>query len=142
MGEIPVEFFQENLFKEKSYLDKAVEIVLKGLDALRAGSKEPMHVCTGYVLSRVRQVLKERGYRVVPSKIVGETQRMAEEAFLKSLRRIEVHGTPLDAGKRRFFSLLKWVQEDMKKREKFVKTGFRFWKKCTISHASPSGNLT
>ena len=129
MAEIPVEFFQENLFNEKRYLDKAVEIVLKGLDALSVGSEEPMHVCTGYVLSRVRQVLKERGYRVVPSKIVGETQRMAEETFLKSLRRIEVHGTPLDAGKRRFFSLLKWVQEDLEEREKFVKTGWGFWKR-------------
>ena len=129
MAEIPVEFFQENLFNEKRYLDKAVEIVLKGLDALSVGSEEPMHVCTGYVLSRVRQVLKERGYRVVPSKIVGETQRMAEETFLKSLRRMEVHGTPLDAGKRRFLSLLKWVQEDMEERQKFVKTGWGFWKR-------------
>lgn len=129
MGEIPVELFQENLFKEKRYLDKAVEIVLKGLDALSVGSSEPIHVCTGYVLSRVRQVLSERGYRVVPSRIVGETQRMAEEAFLNTLRRMEVHGTPIDSGKRRFLSLLEWVQEDQKERERFVKTGWGFWKR-------------
>lgn len=103
---------------------------------MSVGSEEPIHVCTGYVLSRVRQVLSERGYRVVPSKIVGETQRMAEETFVKSLTRIEVHGTPIDSGKRRFLSLLNWVQEDIEEREKFVKTGWRFWKRFKRGYES------
>ena len=127
--EIPVEFFQETLFNKKLYLDKAVEIVLKGLDVFDVGYEEPIRVCTGYVLSRVRQVLRERGYRVVPAKIVGETQRMAEEAFLNSLKKIGVYGASMDAGKRRFFSLLKWVQQDLRGREKYVKTGWRYWKR-------------
>jgi len=129
VGEIPVEFFQETLFNKKLYLDKAVEIVLKGLDVFNVGYEEPIHVCTGYVLSRVRQVLREKGYRIVPSKIVGKTQRMAEEAFLKSLMKIGVYGASIEAGKRRFFSLLRWVQQDLEGREKYVKTGWRFWKR-------------
>ena len=106
-----------------------MKIVLKGFETLDVGPEEPIHICTGYVLSRVREALRERGYLVVPSKIVGETQRAAEEAFIKSLRRIGVRGTPLDAGKRRFLSLLKWVHEDLEAREKFVKTGWSSWEK-------------
>jgi hypothetical protein len=117
-----------------------LEIALKGLDALNANSEESIHVCTGYVLSRVRQVLREKGYRVVPSRIVGETQRMVEEAFLKSLRRINVHGTPIDSGRRRFLSLLEWVQEDQQERERFVKTGWGFWKR--LKKGGGSGGKT
>ena len=129
MGEIPVELFQGNRFKEKHYLERAVEIVLKGLDALGAGPEEPIHICRGYVLSRVRETLRGRGYGVVPSKIVGETQRMAEEAFIKSLRRMGVSGAPLDAGRRRFLSLLRWIHQDLEARERFVKTGWPSWER-------------
>ena len=129
MGEIPVDLFQGRRFREKLYLEKAVEIVLEGLEALGAGPEEPIHICTGYVLSRVREVLRERGYRVIPSKIVGETQRMAEEAFLRSLERIGVRGASLEAGRRRFLHLLRWVHEDLEGRERFVKTGWPSWER-------------
>lgn len=129
MGEIPVELFQGDRFKEKLYLKRAVEIVVRGLDALGAGPEEPIHICRGYILSRVRKTLRERDYRVVPSKIVGETQRLVEEAFLKSLRRMGVRGAPLTAGRRRFLTFLKWVHEDLEHRERFVKTGWPSWEK-------------
>ncbi|MFB0543768.1 MAG: hypothetical protein ACETVR_03205 [Candidatus Bathyarchaeia archaeon] len=129
MGEIPVELFQGDQFKEKHYLKRAEEIALEGLDALGAGPGEPIHICRGYVLSRIRETLRGRGYRVVPSKIVGETQRMAEEAFIKSLKRMGVSGAPLEAGRRRFLTFLRWVHEDLEHRERFVKTGWPSWEK-------------
>ena len=129
MGEIPVELFQGDWFREKHYLDKAVEVTLKGLDTIGTGREEPIHICTGYVLSRVRKTLREKGYIVVPSKIVGETQRMTEEAFIKSLKKMGVQGAPLEAGKRRFLTFLNWVHEDLDARERFVKTGWPSWEK-------------
>lgn len=129
VGEIPVLIFQGRLFKQKLYLDRAVEIVLKGLEELRVEVDEDIRVCTGYVLSRVRETLHNRGYKVIPSRIVGETQRAAEEAFVKSLVEVGIARDLPDAGKRRFTSLLRWVLEDLQNREKFVKTGWPAWER-------------
>ncbi|RJS74052.1 hypothetical protein CW710_02355 [Candidatus Bathyarchaeota archaeon] len=105
VGEIPVEFFQGELFRRKKYLDEAAKIVEDAMRSLGVSREEEVRICTGYVLSKARKRLSEKGYNVKPTKITGETQRLAEQTFLKSLRKL---GLILDEEnpKRRFRSLL------------------------------------
>lgn len=127
VGEIPVELFQEPRFKTKQYLDKAVEIVEDGLQSLKAQIGEEVRMCTGFVLSKARKNLSQRGYKVTPVKIVGETQKLAEQMFLKTLERIGLKLAEEEPG-RRFQSLLKWVEDEPEIRERYVKTGWGSWK--------------
>lgn len=127
VGEVPVEAFQGSAFKEKTYLTHVLRIVREGAEALRIPKDEPVHVCTGYILSEVRKALANEGYRVVPSRIVGATQEFAEEEYVKHLARLGV-GTPEEArGIRGFDKMLDWVLRDVDKRERFVKTGWKAW---------------
>ena len=99
----------------------------EGAEALGITKDEPVHVCTGYILSEVRKALANEGYIVVPSRITGITQEFAEEEYAKHLSRLGV-GTPDQARRLRGFdSLLAWVLRDVDKREHLVKTGWKAW---------------
>ncbi len=127
VGEVPVETFQGSAFKTKAYLHHVLRIVREGAEALGITKDEPVHVCTGYILSEVRKALANEGYKVVPSKITGITQEFAEEEYAKHLSRLGV-GTPDQARKLRGFdSFLAWVLRDVDKRERLVKTGWKAW---------------
>jgi hypothetical protein len=127
VGEVPVETFQGSAFKTKAYLHHVLRIVREGAEALGITKDEPVHVCTGYILSEVRKALANEGYKVVPSKITGITQEFAEEEYAKHLSRLGV-GTPDQAMKLRGFdSFLAWVLRDVDKRERLVKTGWKAW---------------
>jgi len=88
-----------------------------------------MKVCTGYILSGVREALEREGYTVVPSRITGATQELAEEEFVRSLVRLGVAGEAEVRRMRRFSSFIRWVRGDLETRERFVKTGWRAWPK-------------
>ncbi|MCX6649907.1 MAG: hypothetical protein NTV61_11070 [Candidatus Bathyarchaeota archaeon] len=127
VGEVPIETFQGQVFKAKAYLPHVLRIVREGAEALSIDKDEPVHVCTGYILSEVRKALTNEGYRVVPSRIVGATQEYAEEEYIKHLSRIGV-GTPDQAKRLRGFNnSLAWVLRDVDKRERLVKTGWKAW---------------
>src|SRR5512138_3016704 len=81
VGEVPVEAFQGQAFKAKMYLPHVLRIVREGAEFLGIEKDEPVHVCTGYILSEVRKALANEGYRVVPSRIVGATQELAEAEY-------------------------------------------------------------
>jgi len=127
VGEIPLDVFRGDVFGEKRYLHEAIKIVGEGIERLGIAKDEPMRVCTGYILSGVREALGREGYTVVPSKITGATQELAEEEFVKSLVRLGVGGETEVRRMRRFSSLLKWVRQDLEGRECFVKTGWKAW---------------
>lgn len=126
VGEIPVELFQEGFFQRKRYLDEAAKIVEDAMKYLGVDSEEEVRICTGYILSKARRLLSEKGYNVKPAKITGETQRLAEQMFLRTLRKL---GLSLDEEnpKRRFRKLLEWVSGNPA-REKYVKTGWKSWR--------------
>ena len=127
VGEVPLETFQGQAFKAKAYLPHVLRIVREGAEALSIDKDEPVHVCTGYILSEVRKALTNEGYKVVPSRIVGATQELAEEEYIKHLSRLGV-GTPDQAKRLRGFnSSLAWVLRDVDKRERLVKTGWKAW---------------
>jgi len=129
VGEIPLDVFRGDAFGEKRYLHEAIKIVGEGIERLGIAKDEPMRVCTGYILSGVREALGREGYTVVPSKITGVTQELAEEEFVKSLVRLGVGGEAEVRRMRRFSSLLKWVRQDLEGRERFVKTGWKVWRR-------------
>ena len=126
-GEVPLELFQGAVFKEKQYLEKALEIALEGVERLEISTEEPLHVCSGYILSKIRYEMEKRGYMIVPAKIAGRTQALAEREFKRSLVRLGVGDEEAVAGMRSFDAFLNWVLDDLEKRERFVKTGWKSW---------------
>ncbi len=128
VDEIPLELFQGEEFKYKTYLRYATQISLEGLDELEVLKSEPIHICTGYIFKSAKEILEELGYTVKEVKIIGETQKLAEEEFFKSLEKRGIGITEKLRDIRSFPKFLQWVHEDLETREKYVKTGWKKWK--------------
>ena len=127
VGEVPIEAFQGAAFKARTYFPHVLRIVRKGAEALKITKDEPIHICTGYILSEVRKALTNEGYKVVPSRIAGVTQEFAEEEYTKHLSRLGVGTSDQARRLRGFESFLGWVLRDVDKRERLVKTGWKAW---------------
>jgi hypothetical protein len=126
-GEVPLTYFRNSAFKEKKYLKGVMIAVMEGLEKLKVFKDEPLHICTGYILSEVRSALMNEGYIVIPSRITGITQEYAEDEFIKSLVKLGI-GFESEIRKiRSFKGFLKWVHQDINSREKYVKTGWKAW---------------
>ena len=126
-GEISLDLFRVNVFKTKEYLVQALRVVTEGVEKLQISHDEPIHICTGYILSRAREALTEEGYIVESDKIMGLTQELAEREYLKSLVRLGVGDMNTVASMRSFNAFLSWVHQDLEAREHFVKTGWSSW---------------
>ena len=135
-GEISLDLFQGGVFKTKAYLVRALKVVAEGMEKLRVSQGEPIHICTGYILSKAREALIEEGYTVESAKIVGPTQAMAEREFLKSLVRLGIGEMTTVASMRSFNTFLAWVHEDLETRERFVKTGWNSWPRLREGRSS------
>ena len=129
VGEVPLEMFQGNEFKYKMYLRATTMIILNGIDELNIRKSESLHICTGYIFTSAKETLREIGYNVVESRITGRTQELAEEEFLKSLKRLGLGSIDYLRKIRSFNGFLKWVKEDLPGRERYVKTGWKSWVK-------------
>ena len=66
VGGVPVEAFQGQAFKAKAYLPHVLRIVSEGAEALGIEKDEPVHICTGYILSEVRRRSPTRATRSFP----------------------------------------------------------------------------
>ncbi len=127
VGEVPLGLFQRSEFRYKTYLRWVTQIILDGVDALGVTKEEPIHICTGYILSQARETLAEMGYDVVPVKVEGATQELAETEFVKSLVLLGVGGMEEVRSMRSFRGFLNWAMEGLGERERFVKTGWKSW---------------
>ena len=127
IGEVPLELFQNEKFKNKEYLVMTVNLIIDGIKRLGITQDEQLHFCSGYILSDAKELLDSMGYTTVHKKIVGTTQDFAETEFVKSLTRLGVGDEATVASMRSFNSFLEWVMEDLEKRERFVKTGWSSW---------------
>jgi len=132
VGEIPLDLFRGDAFGGKLYLREAIRIVGEGVEKLCVSKDEPIRVCTGYILSGVREALEREGYTVVPSRITGAAQELAEEEFVRSLVRLGVAGEAEVRRMRRFSSFIRWVLADLEGRERFVKTGWKAWPRLRV----------
>jgi hypothetical protein len=131
---IDVKFFQPPLFAKKAYLDEALRLAREALKELAVDKSEELRICTAPVLEKVRDTLSEEGYKVTPSKIVGELQTRVEMAFIKRLEKLGVteNAVPLDPGRERFYVQLRWIHGNLARREKYVKTAYRSWKRWRL----------
>ncbi len=126
-GEVPLDLFQGPVFKEQLYLEKVLEIAVEGIEQLQITKGESLHVCSGYILSKVRDELQAEGYEIVTVKITGPTQNLAEREFKRSLVRLGVGDAETVSEMRSFDAYIGWVMEDLDGRERFVKTGWKAW---------------
>nr|MDO8133125.1 hypothetical protein [Candidatus Njordarchaeum guaymaensis] len=128
---INVKFFQPPLFAKKQYLDEAVKLAREALKELGTKKGEEIQICTAPVLEKVRETMTKDGYKVVPTKIVGELQLRVETAFIERLEELGVvkNTVPLDPCKDRFYAQLRWIHGDLAHRERYVKTAWKSWKR-------------
>jgi len=135
---IPVSSFQSPNFENKQYLDDAVKIADEIVKVMRPDEETNFKICSGYVLSSVRRLLRDRRFSVEEVEITGELQEMVERSYVRWC--IEV-GVPAEILKdeRSFWALLEWVGERPEPREKLVKTGWKSWKQKWREKAFKTG---
>jgi hypothetical protein len=124
---IPVSSFQSPNFENKRYLDDAVKIAKEIVEVMQPESETRFKVCTGYVLSGIRDYLRKQRFNVQEVKITGKLQEMVERSYIRWCKEVGVPAERLK-DRRRFWALLEWVAEKPKIREKLVKTGWKSWK--------------
>jgi len=124
---IPVSSFQPPNFENKQYLNDAVKIAEEIVEVMRPDRETRFKVCSGYVLSNIGKYLQDRGFNVEIVEITGELQERVEHGYKRWCIEVGVSAERLE-GERRFWTLLEWVAEKPKIREKLVKTGWKSWK--------------
>jgi len=124
---IPVSSFQPPNFENKQYLDDAVKIAEEIVKVMQPDRETRFKVCSGYVLSSIRRHLRDQGFNVEEVEITGDLQEMVERSYVKWCKEVGVPTEKL-GDKRHFWTLLEWVAEKPKIREKLVKTGWKSWK--------------
>jgi len=125
---IPVTSFQPPDFRNKKYLDDAVKIAKEIVQVMGADRETHFEVCSGYVLSSLREYLQNLGFHVEKVEVTGELQDRVEGSFLEWCIEVGVPANRLK-GKRSFYTLLEWVGEKPEIREGLVKTGWKSWHK-------------
>jgi len=134
--ELPMAAFQGSACAHKVYLDEAVEAAQRALARLNAQpGAEPIAVCQGYVLSRVRRQLTATGWDVRAVRIVGPLQEQVEAAFavrLEEITGLALEAEVLAAPPRLFYACLKWLKGGdanacaaPPERAQWAKTGWR-----------------
>ncbi|UCE16206.1 MAG: hypothetical protein JSV12_00895 [Candidatus Bathyarchaeota archaeon] len=124
---IPVSSFQQPNFKNKQYLDDAVKIAEEIVEVMQPDRETRFKICSGYVLSSIRKHLRNQGFNVEKVEITGELQDMVERSYVKWCKEVGIPAERVEE-KRNFWTLLEWVAEKPKLREKLVKTGWKSWK--------------
>lgn len=136
--ELPMAVFRGAAFRRKDYLDAVVAAVRELVERLGVAKKEPVQICSGYVLERARQWLRDQGYPVEVGRIGGPLQELVEAAFARTLQRIGFRLPDEDPHPgRAFFAALTWLKggdpaatRALPERERWVKTGwssYRAW---------------
>jgi hypothetical protein len=136
---IPVSSFQPPNFENKRYLRDAVKIAEEIVKVMRPDKETHFKVCSGYVLSSIREYLREIGFSVEEEAIKGELQEMVERGYINWCIEVGVPAEILEKitrAQNRFWILLEWVAEKPKIREKLVKTGWKSWKQKWRKHLS------
>jgi len=125
---IPISSFQPPNFEKKKYLDDAVKIADKIIQVMQPDAETTFKVSSAYVLSSIRENLRERGFRVEEVDVTGELQEKVERGYIRWCKEM---GAPTERleDKGRFWTFLEWVAERPELREKLVKTGWKSWKK-------------
>jgi hypothetical protein len=124
-GTVDLRFFRGQAYARKAYLQETTRVIQDLLEQLGADGDEPVQICTGYVFDHARRNLRRK---VRQAKITGRLQDLIEGVARDYLRDL---GIPIDGvgpGSGHFMACFRWVAEDLEKRERFVKAGWKSWR--------------
>src|SRR5574341_53417 len=130
---VPIEHFNVETFKKKTYLAGARNIVEQGFVKLEVPKNEEIEICSGCIHDRTAEWLKNEGYKFTVMKIDGLAQQKGEKLFIEYLQGLGVPNPPaiveetVDEYKAQFFYLMDWVREDTEQRVRLGKTGWKYF---------------
>ncbi len=112
---IDVRFYQD-IFREKEYLQESSRVVSKLVSKFNLTPEEEIHICQGCIFD-VAAVELQKVYgenRVKRVRVVGETQRLVEIAYLDEIRNLgyEPLGEREEKRGKSFFHMMRWLKEN------------------------------
>ncbi len=123
---IDVRFYQD-IFKEKEYLQESSRVVSKLVSKFNLSPEEEIHICQGCIFDVAAEEL-QKVYgedRVKRIRVVGETQRLVEIAYLDEIRNLGYE--PLEEREEKrgksFFHMMRWLK-DNPEMLRYAKTGW------------------
>ena len=123
---IDVRFYQE-AFREKQYLKESSRIVNKLVSDFKPKPEEAIHICQGCIFDVAAEELRKiyGEDRVKRVKVVGETQRLVEIAYLDEIRNLGYEPLTEREEKRgkSFFHMMRWLK-DKPEMLRYAKTGW------------------
>jgi hypothetical protein len=115
-GEISVSFFKPGIFERKIYLQEYASKGLEILQGFQATTEtHRVEICTGFINSRLRDILRKEGYDVRSVEIKGLLQDSLEGLYKKYIREqlgVDLAYDPKEIGKNKipfeYHKALKW----------------------------------
>jgi len=111
---------------------KILELVIDALKVLKFDKEtDKILLCRGDCFDLVREYFEKENIKYQPKIIDGKLQDAVEGRYVAHLRKLGVNSKNLTikSGARRYFILYHWLCRDFYNREKFVKSGFKKWRK-------------
>lgn len=132
---IPVEEFQDRVQADR-YLNLITESVDKLFHEMGVSSDDRIELDSSYVFRGVERWLREHEYKWESAKPSPRLRKLTDDAFIEHLISL---GVPpklrfKEAKSSQFMFLLKWVQEDFRRRQSICKTGLDSWNKLLNSY--------
>ncbi len=130
---VPIEHFNLENFKKKTYLGSARNIVEKFFIKLNVSKNEEIEICSGCIHDKTSEWLKNEGYKFNVMKIDGLAQLKGERLFIDYLRSLGIPNPPaiveetVDEYKAQFFYIVDWVRRKPGERKHLCKTGWKFF---------------
>ena len=123
---IDVRFYQE-IFREKEYLQESSRVVSKLVSKFNLTPEEEIHICQGCIFDVAAEELQKvyGENRVKRIRVVGETQRLVEIAYLDEIRNLGYEPLAEREEKRgkSFFHMMRWLK-DNPEMLRYAKTGW------------------
>ncbi len=123
---IDVRFYQD-IFREKEYLQESSRVVSKLVAHFNLKPDEEIHICQGCIFDVAAEELQKiyGEDRVKRIRVIGETQRLVEIAYLDEIRNLGYEPMPEREEKRgkSFFHMMRWLK-DNPEMLRYAKTGW------------------
>jgi hypothetical protein len=124
---IDVKYFQGKYFTTKAYLKQAAKIVEKLLTEIKPNPEEEIHLCRGYIFDEAIDKLQQKygEGKIKRVKVIGDTQDLAETAYLDEIRNLGYEPIEERETKRAksFFHMMNWLRKNPSMK-KYAKTGW------------------
>ena len=140
---IDVRFYQPELFSEKEYLQESKRVVSNLVAKFAVSPEEEIHVCQGCIfdvaVEKLREIYGED--KVKRIKVIGETQRLVEIAYLDEIRNLGYE--PLEERETKrgksFFHMMRWLKANPGML-KYAKTGWPRLKRYSLFKSIQNGS--